>query len=70
MYSSERAKLTPVDQVKVSMHITKCIYTIYYLNRKKKTVNSNYVDLIRFFAAELQEPITKPFLYTCPKNAT
>ena len=36
MYSSERAKLTPVDQVKVSMHITKCIYTIHYLNRKKK----------------------------------
>ena len=28
------------------------------------------MDLIRFFATELQAPITKQYLNTCPKNAT
>ena len=66
----QRAELSLVEKAKVNtLYITKCIHTIHYLIRKNIAVNTNYADLIRFFATELQEPITKQYLNTCPKNA-
>ena len=67
----QRAELSLVEKAKVNtLYVTECIHTIDYLIRKKIVVNTNYVDLIRFFATELQEPITKQYLNTSLKNAT
>ena len=66
----QRAELSLVEKVKVNTScITKCIHTIYYLIRKNIAINTYYADLIRFFATELQQPITKQYLNACPKNA-
>ena len=66
----QRAELYLVEKAKVNTYITKCIHTIHYLIWKNIAVNTNYADLIRFFATELQEPNTKQYLNTCLKNAT
>ena len=48
----------------------KCIHSINYLIKKNLALTDNYGDLITFIAQKLEEPITKQYLETCPKNAT
>ena len=48
----------------------KCIHSINYMIKKNLALTDNYGDLITFIAQKLEEPITKQYLETCPKNAT
>ena len=75
LYKSENelAELSPVEKGIVNtLYITNRIYNIQYLIRENTAGQTNYADLIRFFATawQEQEPITKQYLNTCPKNAT
>ena len=75
MYKSENelAELSPVEKAIVNtLYITNRIYNIQYLIRENTAGQTNYANLIRFFATawQEQEPITKQYLNTCPKNAT
>ena len=52
------------------LYMQKCIHSTNYMIKKPLTLTDNYGDLINFIAQKLEEPITKNYLETCPKNAT
>ena len=48
----------------------KCIHSINYMIEKSLALTDNYGDLISFIPQKLEEPFTKQYKETCPKNAT
>ena len=52
------------------LHLRKCIDSKFVMIRKHWPLADNYGDLLNFLANRIQEPITKQYLNSCPKNIT
>ena len=50
--------------------LSKCINSIFFMIKKHWPLTDDYGDLINFLANRIQEPVTKLYLNSCPKNAT
>ena len=52
------------------LYLSKCMDSIFFMIKKHCPLTDNYGDLINFLENRIQEPITKQYLHSCPKNAT
>ena len=52
------------------LYLQKCISPMFFMIKKHWTLTDNYDDLLNFLANRIQEPITKQYLNSCPKNAS
>ena len=52
------------------LYLSKCIDSVFFMIKKHWPLTDNYGDLMNFLANIIQEPITKQYLNSCPKNAT
>ena len=52
------------------LYLSKCIDSIFFMIKKHWSLTDNYGDLINFLVNRTQEPITKQYLNSCPKNTT
>ena len=69
MPTQEKEKKTSTKKYQPTAHAQ--MHPFNKLHDKKTLVlTDNYGDLITFIAQKLEEPITKQYLQTCPKNAT
>ena len=48
------------------LYLRKCLF---FMIKKHRPSTDNYGDLINFLGNRIQEPITKQYLNSCPKNA-
>ena len=52
------------------LYITKLVRIVHFLARHNLAVKELFTPMIEFLAFELEEPIIKQYLKTCPKNAS
>ena len=57
-------------QYRNKLYLSKCIHSKFFMIKKHGSLTDNYGDLVIFLATRMQEPITKQYLNSCPKNAT
>ena len=53
-----------------NLYLRKCIQTIYFMVNTNIALSDNYGRMIQFLAQQIEEPITRQYLDTCPQNAT
>ena len=52
------------------LYLSRCTDSIFFMIKKHWPLTDNYGSLINFLANRIQEPITKHYLNSCPKNTT
>lgn len=52
-----------------NLYLRKCIYTLFFMIRKRMVLTHNYGDTIKLIAEKLEEPITLQYLQTRSRHA-